>query len=345
MVTLTVYRAVVHNARAMACFVSARRSVRALCCAGAALLLGVGCASDVNREQLAAEYFNLGTGYLELGEPQQAAGYFRRGLELQPEADDTRFNLAVALLELGDAAAAAGHLGVLLAADPENVRVLELLAESHERRGRLGDALSTYRRVLQVQPEHGMARYNVAILLWALGELPDAAKELRTLLRLDPDDHQARSRLGALLAQTGPPEEAATVLGEYLEAVPDDADALTTLAEVERRRGRYEAALAAYGAASALLPAGAARQPELAFERAAILLAELEDHGAGLAALTLALENGYRDLDRLTELLLEERLVRRGAVLELVTEYFPELLVAPGASPAQVPPAAPPPGG
>ena len=328
MVTVTVYRAVVHNARAMACFVSARRSGRALCCAVAVLLLGAGCATDANREQLAAEYFNLGTGYLELGEPRQAAAYFQRGLELQPEAADTRFNLAVALLELGDAAAAGGHLAVLLAADPENVRVLELQAVSQERRGRLGDALATYRRLLQVQPEHPMARYNAAILLWALGELPAAAEELRTLLRQDPDDHQARYRLGSLLAQTGPPEEAAAVLGEYLEAVPDDGDALATLAQVERQRGRYEAALEAFEAAAGLLPA-AGRQAELAFERAAMLLTALEDHSAGLAALTLALENGYRDLDRLTELLLEEGLVRRGAVLDLITAYFPELVGPP----------------
>ena len=111
--------------------------------------------------------------------------------------------------------------------------------------------------------------------------------------------------------------------------MPDDADALATLAEVERQRARYEAALEAYGSAAELLPAGDRRQAELAFERAWILLAALEDPGAGLAALTLALENGYRDLDRLTELLLEERLVRRGAVLDLVTEHFPELVAAP----------------
>ena len=327
--TLTVYRGAVDHARAAACFEGARRRARAICCAGVALLLGAGCATDVSREQLAAEYFHLGTGYLELGEPQQAADYFQRGLELRPDADDTRYNLALALLELGAANAAAGHLAVLLAADPGNVRVLELQAISDERRGRLGDALATYRRLLQVQPEHTTARYNAAVLLWALGELPAAEAELRTVLRYDPDDHPARYRLGALLAQTGPPEEAARVLGEYLEAVPDDGEALATLAQVERQRGRFETALEAYGSAAELLPADDNRQAEVAFERAWILLAALEDHGAGLAALTRALENGYRDLDRLTELLLEERLVRRGAVLDLITEYFPELVAAP----------------
>jgi tetratricopeptide (TPR) repeat protein len=329
MVTVTVYRAVVHNARAMACFVSSRHRGHALRCAVAALLLCAGCATDLNREQLAVEYFNLGTGYLELGEAQQAAGYFERGLELQPLAGEARFNLAVALLELGDAATASGHLDLLLAADPGNVRVLELLAISHQRRGRLGDALAAYRRLLRAQPEHTTARYNSAILLWSLAELPAAAAELRALLRHDPDDREARYRLGLLLAQTGPPAAAAAELGRYLEAVPDDADALVALAQVERQRGRFEAALDAYAAAAGLLPAAGGGRAELAFERAAMLLTALEDHSAGLAALTLALENGFRDLDRLTELLLEEGLVRRGAVLDLITAYFPELVGPP----------------
>ena len=326
MVTVTVYRAVVHNARAMACFVSSRHRGHALRCAVAALLLCAGCATDLNREQLAVEYFNLGTGYLELGEAQQAAGYFERGLELQPLAGEARFNLAVALLELGDAATASGHLDLLLAADPENVRVLELLAISHQRRGRLGDALAAYRTLLRAQPEHTTARYNSAILLWSLAELPAAAAELRALLRHDPDDREARYRLGLLLAQTGPPAAAAAELGRYLEAVPDDADALVALAQVERQRGRFR------GRRWTPTPRrrGCCRRPaaaraELAFERAVILLTAVENHTAGLAELALALENGFRDGDRLAALLAGEHLVRREAVLELIAAHFPDL--------------------
>ena len=329
MVTVTVYRAVVHNARDMACFVSGRGRGHPLRCAVAALLLCAGCATDLNRAQLAVEYFNLGTGYLELGEAQQAAGYFERGLELQPEAVEARFNLAVALLELGDAAAASGHLDLLLATAPENVRVLELQAISHQRRGRLGDALATYRRLLRVQPEHTTARYNTAILLWSLAELPAAAVELRALLRHDPDDQEARYSLGLLLAQTGPPQEATAELSRYLEAVPDDGDALVALARVERQRGRFEAALEAYAAAAELLPAADGRRAELVFERAVILLSAVDDHSAGLTALATALENGFRDRDRLAALLAGEHLVRRAAVLELVAAHFPELAGVP----------------
>ena len=100
--------------------------------------------------------------------------------------------------------------------------------------------------------------------------------------------------MGALLAQNGPPEEAARVLGEYLATVPDHADALAKLAQVEPQRGRYKTALEAYESAAEMVPAGDGRQAELAFKRASILLAALEDHGDGMAALTLALQVAER---------------------------------------------------
>ena len=64
MVTLTVYRAVVDHAPATACFASARRGARALCCCGVALLLGAACATDVSRAQLAAHLAALAHGGL-----------------------------------------------------------------------------------------------------------------------------------------------------------------------------------------------------------------------------------------------------------------------------------------
>ena len=314
MLAVTVYRATAPGARA-----AVTRGMFA-----AALLVGAGCASDVNREQLAVEYFNLGTGYLELGEAQQAADYFRRGLELNPDARDARYNLALALLELDDAAAAGGHLDLLLAADPGNVRVLELQAISYQRRGRLGDAVAAYRTLLQAQPDHAAARYNAAILLWSLAEFTAAAAELRTLLEHAPDDREARLRMGLLLAQTGPPEEAAAVRGEYLEAMAEDGEAMLALAQVEQERGRLEAALDGFTAAAALLPPDDARQPELAFERAVILLTELEDPNAGLAALETALDGGFDDRERLADLLAAERLVRREEVENLAAAHFPD---------------------
>lgn len=298
--------------------------------AGLALLaaaLAAGCASsDLTREQFAHEYYNLGTGFLESGDHERAVRYLERAVALRPDASDARFNLAAALLETGDTAAASAHLERLLAASPDNVRVLELQAESHRRGGRWGDALATYVRLLEVQPRHAAARFNRAILLWTLGDKPAAAVQLRALLAEHPDDQDARLHLGLLIADAGDavvgaPAEASNLLRQYLEEHPDAADALLALARVERIQGRYDAALELYADAEQRLDEDDPYRGEAAFERAVILLTAVEDPIAGLEALRTALQRGFKDEERLADLLSRDDLLYRPMVLDQLARH------------------------
>ena len=286
-----------------------------------------GCASnDLTREQFADEYYNLGTGFLESGDPERAVRYLERAVALRPGAADARFNLAAALLESGDTAAASDHLERLLAASPDNVRVLELQAESHQRGGRWGDALATYVRLLEVRPRHSFARFNRAILLWTLGDKPAAAVQLRALLAEHPDDQDARLHLGLLIADAGDaavgaPAEASTLLRQYLEEHPAAADALLALARVELIQGRYDAALELYADAEQRLQEDDPSRGEAAFERAVILLTAVEDPIAGLEALRTALQRGFADEERLADLLSRDDLLYRPMVLDLLARH------------------------
>ncbi len=284
-------------------------------------LLVTGCATDLTREQLATEYYNLGTGYLESDDAERAVRYLRRALELQPEAANVRLNLAAALLETGDTDAASIHLDRLLAADPDNLQVLELQAASHQRGGRWGSALAVYRTLLELQPQHATARFNSAILSWKMGARADAATDLRVLLADHPDDQEARYHLALLVAQEGRVDEAATLLRDYLETRPDDGEALLALARVEHELRRYDAALELYAEAEPLLPESDPRRADLQFERAAILLTAVEDPIEGLAALRTALQRGFDDRQRLADLLAADNLLYRPMVVDLVAEH------------------------
>ena len=323
-------------ASAMVCYVGARAHGRwarralgrtAAAAAIALAALATGCASsDLTREQFADEYYNLGTGFLESGDHERAIRYLERSLALRPDAADARLNLASALLEEGDTAAASGHLELLLASDPDNVRVLELQAESHQRGGRWGDALTVYARLLTVQPRHAAARFNSAILLWTLGDRSSAAVQLRALLSEHPDDQDARLHLGLLIADAGDPAvgapaEASALLRDYLEEHPDAADALLALARVERTQQRYDAALELYADAEEHLAEEDPQAAEAAFERAVILLTAVEDPIFGVEALRTALQRGFSDQDRLAELLTRDDLLYRPMVLDIIARY------------------------
>ncbi len=291
--------------------------------AAAAVVLAVvilaGCATDLSRAELADEYVALGSGYLRLDQPERAIAYLERALELRPDAPGARFHLATALIRAGHPAAAMPHLDLLAAATPDNVRVLELRAAALQGQGRFAAALAVYRKLLHLQPAHVTARYNAAMLLWEQGDRAAAADELRVLLDQEPGDHQARYQLGVLLADSGLPDAAAPVLSRYLEVHPDDLDALVALARVETRRESYVAALRAYELALVALGArggGSSGSPErrdlyaeVEFERAVILLTEVEAPYAGLKALRTALQNGFADPQRLAALLAEPDLL------------------------------------
>ena len=60
----------------------ALRRVQWLLAALLAALLAGGCASSTRAAQLAAEYYNLGNGYYELGEYPKAVACLRRAVEL-----------------------------------------------------------------------------------------------------------------------------------------------------------------------------------------------------------------------------------------------------------------------
>lgn len=323
-------------ATAMACRGAARTQSRrpagALGRAAAALVtvlaaLATGCpSSDLTREQFADEYYNLGTGFLDSGDHERAIRYLERAVALRPDAADARFNLAAALLGSGDTVSASAHLERLLAAGADNLRVLELQAESHRRGARWGDALAVYRRLLEVQPRHAVARFNSAILLWTLDEKPAAAVQLRALLAEHPDDQDARLHLGLLIADAGnaavgAPAEASDLLREYLEEHPDAADALLALARVERVQGRYEAALELYSDAEQRLQEDDPYRAEAAFERAVILLTAVEDPIAGLEALRTALQGGFGDEERLADLLARDDLLYRPMVLDMMATH------------------------
>jgi predicted Zn-dependent protease len=280
----------------------------------------VGCASELSTADLAAEYYNLGNGFLELADFENAASYYERSLALAPNPQ-ARYNLALAFVESGRPGPALAQLGLLSSDEPENVLVLELEAMALHRAGRDAEALAVYASITELQPENDVAPYNRALLLWATGQTDTASGVLRDLVERRPDDADALYNLALILTEMAELDEAASAWRGYLEGAPTDVAALLAFAEVQRNQKRYGEALETFAIAESALPAGDARVAGILFERAAILLTEVEDPRAGLASLGAAFAAGYRDRGKVAELLEEPLLLDRDRVLEIVEEH------------------------
>ncbi len=283
-------------------------------------LLLAGCATELTSEDLAAEYYNLGNAFLELERYDVAVGYYQRSLGLADDAE-ARYNLALALQRASRFDESLDELELLLAGDPSNALVLELQAMAFHLSGQEQAAIDAYARIEELHPENQVAPYNRALLLWAGGDTAQAADLLEHLLELQPDDQDILFNLALLSSQVGESDAAAALWARYLEEDPTDAAALLELAQVQSRRGQFAEALDTFAAAEAAMVEEDPRGPLAQFERAAILLTEVEDPRAGLSALRAALLGGFRDRERISQLLAEPDLLEREAVAAELEEY------------------------
>ncbi len=283
----------------------------------AALLAGtalLGCVTVSKRPDLAVEYYNLGNSYFKLQQYEQAARTYRKALELDPALNRARFNLVLTLNKLGQPREAQQMLESLLRKDPENQGMLELLAWTLHLQGRSAEALDILSRLLALAPDNATALYNQGALLMETGEPAAAIGAFTRLLKVSPEDKRAMLNLGRLYLQTDQPEPAARVLGEYLQVDPAAVEAHLLLASAFERLKRFDAALQAYSDALSYKE----NLPEAWFGRAALLLTEVQDPERGLTALTQALEFGFKDTNRIGELLDRRDLLDRERVEALL---------------------------
>ena len=127
-------------------------------------------------------------------------------------------------------------------------------AIAHHQAGRLGDAVTFYRRSLALHPVYAEALQNLGSALADLGRSDDAIDCFHKALRLRPDYPMAHLNLGNSLWAKGQADEAIAAYGRAIALRPDFAEAHTFRAIVLGEQGRVDAAIAACRQALALQP-------------------------------------------------------------------------------------------
>jgi tetratricopeptide (TPR) repeat protein len=118
------------------------------------------------------------------------------------------------------------NLGVVLAGD-----------------GRYDEAISCYKRALEIEPDYADARANVGHVFLALGRLDEAYAELARTLELKPAMVEAHTDMGTLLAAQGRYDESAGHLEESLRLSPAQPNVHSNYAFVLTRLGRADEAI------------------------------------------------------------------------------------------------------
>ena len=294
------------------------------------MLLAAGCVTNMSREDLAAEYYNLGNGFYALKKYDRAIRYYELALDRSPDVEQARWNLALAYYQSGRYDAAQEILASWLVRDPESIEARELLALVYRGQGKPVEALATLEEVLGRAPESTRALNNRAVILRELGRLSEASETLRRYLTYEPYNPGALYDLSILSEEQGLTERARGYAEAYLAIAVDtesEADhvlqARYVLARAEERDEAYYRALEIYGE---ILEQDEG-QAEAWFRRSAILLTSVEDPVRGYEDLKNALEKGYGNRDGIAALLAREDLQDRERVEDLLKDksaYPPE---------------------
>lgn len=223
---------------------------------------------------------NLGTAYLEAGDPHSAVTAFSRLFELdpknvpgfvnaaealrqmnqfdnawdilnrnvlllQPNSVEARMNLAMIAEQRGQPERARAMLEDALVHNPDFVPAIVRMGTLAYAEGDSHLAREHFERALRLSPNEIVAhRYLALIYSHDQVDLKRAREHVEQLAHLSAGDPAIRRELAALMIQTGDLAGGFRIFQELAEADPDDATSMLALSQLHARQQNYMAACA-----------------------------------------------------------------------------------------------------
>ncbi len=193
---------------------------------------------------------NLILTLVKAGRGKEAIELARTRVADAPHDPDPHFTLGLALAEQ-DVEEAIAVLRRVLQLDPRHTLARYNLALVLRRADRLSEAVEELTRAVDVEPRPE-AYYTLGVIYWHQGAVDRATRALRAAITLNPDYAEAYSALGSVLAGRRDWTGALEALRRAIALRPDLPGAHDTLARVLQQQGEGGAAEAAFAEAGRL---------------------------------------------------------------------------------------------
>jgi Flp pilus assembly protein TadD len=125
---------------------------------------------------------------------------------------------------------------------PRSSKVHYNLGNAYRRRGDLQQAVSHYRRCLELFPDYDPARRNLAVALTDVGPSEEAVQILQGLVSKEPARASLYNNLGNAYLKLGRGADAEEAYRKALSLDPSSADAHNNLAVIHQAKGELQAA-------------------------------------------------------------------------------------------------------
>ena len=149
-------------------------------------------------------------------------------------------------LAQGAYAEAITSYGRLLELNPRHANACNNLGAALCKVGRYTEAEQHFRRAIDLKPGYSDAHSNLGSVLGWRGHFRESEDSLRRALKLKPNHVDARSTLGLTLLSLGRPSDAKAHFEEALKIAPRHAYALLGMGQVAKAEGRFDDAEALF---------------------------------------------------------------------------------------------------
>lgn len=178
-------------------------------------------------------YVYLANAYGELENHEESIRFSKLLVEFGDDPIEANLDLAQRYLNASQYDESISTYQRVLALDPENAFALNNLGAAYEKTNQAVAARNAYAAAILADSTMGMARYNLARFQVLSGELDSALAELELSLQFNPGYIPAYFLSSNIHAMNGAYDQAAAMLEEILEMQPDHKEALIKLAEIQ----------------------------------------------------------------------------------------------------------------
>ncbi len=203
-------------------------------------------ASDLARSYY---HFSLAKTYEAERRFSEAISEFEKALALDPESSHLHFEFGRTLLQASEIRRGVQELEESIRLDPENFRPHLLLGQVRRRYAETGQgqmldqALESFQRVLELEPDHPEALYYLGELFLLKGEPARAVENLERLNRVRPEFVQGAVLEARAQLAMGNAERAVELLERARELDPDTPGLSEFLGRVYEQQGQDQKAL------------------------------------------------------------------------------------------------------
>ncbi len=199
-------------------------------------------------EQLATKmtkhFAQDGFGWKILGAIRQQQGLIEPAFEalkiaaiLLPNDSEAHYNLGNSFYDKYQLVEAVSSYKKSIEIDPRFAQAHYNLGSVLDDQGLFADAESCYKVALKINPDHAEMHFNLALMLYEQGRFSEAANYYQQALKIQPDFTAAHVNLGASLKALGKLREAESSYRKALIIKPDHADAYNNLGVVLKDLG------------------------------------------------------------------------------------------------------------